>query len=206
MLHAAYDRLNSHDKDNVNNLLQDYYKNHLHDRRVVETIHLYKKTEPRDLVNEMHSIFGTEIGSLPKDLEKYYSKYFINRSVVTSYAAAYQNEFTKREAVIKADEAKLAQMKVDIEAQEQGIQGNLDQINTDRAGLDTAIRSSSRSEYRAMVINFNNEVDVYNNKVENLQAKIAAYNRLVNEVNAIASELASLSQSLDTRFAPQTTQ
>ncbi len=84
MLHAAYNRLNSADKSRIDNSLQKYYQHTLTDQRIKNIIAAYKKTEPNDLVNEMHSIFGTEVAELPPELETYYKQYFSNRSVVVN--------------------------------------------------------------------------------------------------------------------------
>ena len=206
MLHAAYDRLSGKEKNNINAMLKAYYKNELKDSRIIDTIKSYQKSEPNDLANEMHSIFGTEIADLPQALEKYYAKYFTNRSSVTDFADSYQKEFTRREAEINADDAKLNQLKLEIQAEEQGLQIQLSQIEADRARLDSMRASSSNSEYNSAVLNFNSEVNAYNNGVDELRADIAAYNRLVAQRNAIAAELASLSQALDTRLKTQSAQ
>src|SRR5262249_17898052 len=65
MLHAEYDRLNSKDRSYVNGLLMDYYEHDLHDQRIQDVIAAYKLSEPNDVVNEMHAVFGTEIAKLP---------------------------------------------------------------------------------------------------------------------------------------------
>lgn len=98
MLHAAYDRLSSKDKESVDKMLQDFYDNDLKDQRVLDTIAAYKKSEPNDVVNEMHSVFGTEVANLPVPLEMYYKRYFDDRSKVISYSQKYEGEFTSRTA------------------------------------------------------------------------------------------------------------
>jgi uncharacterized protein YukE len=206
MLHAAYDRLNSKEKSHVDNLLEDYFKNSLHDPRIIASIKSYQQSEPKELVNEMHSIFGTEITKLPASLEQYYSKYFTNRHAVTDFADAYQKEFNRREAIIKADDGRLAQLKIQIGSEEQSLQAQLAQINADRDRLDSLRSSRNPAEYNAAVARFNNEVNAYNSGVDSLHANIAAYNRLVAERNTIATELANLAQALDTRLTTQTTQ
>ena len=206
MLHAAYDRLSSKDKSYIDRLLLDYYNHDLHDQRILDTMNSYKQSEPNDLVNEMHSIFGTEIASLPQPLEQYYKKYFADRSIITKDAASYQGEFTTREDQIKADDAQLADMKTQIDTEEQALSNQLAKINSDRARLDS-LRSSGRvNEYNSQVAGFNQEVDSYNSNIIKLRSDIKAYNELVDARNAIASELASLDQSIDTRQAPQTIQ
>lgn len=206
MLHAAYDRLSSKDKSRVNQMLEDFFNNGLHDQRIIDTINAYRQSEPKDVVNEMHSVFGTEIANLPADLENYYKKYFTNRHAVTSYANSYQGEFTSREDKIKADDVQLSQMKSQINREESALQVQLDQINIDRARLDSLRSSGQTQQYNAGVPGFNREVSTYNSGVEKLRGDIAAYNQLVTARNSIATELASLSKSIDTRLTPQTTQ
>jgi len=205
MLHAAYDRLNNNDRSYIDGLLQDYYKT-VTDQRIIDTINLYKTTEPNDLINEMHSIFGTEISSLPTPLEQYYSKYFTNRQAVANFANAYQGEFTSRSDQIKADDTQLAQMKAAIDKEENSLNVQLSQINSDRARLDSERSSGQIQQYNAGVDAFNSDVGVYNSGVQRLKADISTYNQLISDRNTIAKELASLSQSIDTRLTPQTAQ
>lgn len=206
MLHAAYDRLGSKDKTRVNQMLEDFFSNGLHDQRIIDTINAYKQSEPNDVVNEMHSVFGTEVATLPSGLESYYKKYFTNRQAVAAFANSYQGEFTSREDKIKADDARLAQMKTQINTEESALRVQLDQINADRAKLDSLRSSGQTQQYNAGVPGFNREVSSYNDGVDKLRGDIAAYNQLVSARNSIASELASLSKSIDTRLTPQTTQ
>ena len=206
MLHAAYDRLNSKDRNYVDGLLQDFYNNGLKDQRVIDTINLYRQSEPNDVVNEMHSVFGTEVASLPAPLEVYYKRYFDNRQAVTALAANYQAEFTSRSDQIKADDAQLAQIKASISSQEQNLQAQSSRINSDRARLDSLRSNGQIEQYNAGVSVFNGEVNDYNRGVEKLHTDITIYNQLVAERNSIASELSSLDKAIDTRLAPQTAQ
>ena len=206
MLHAAYDRLSSQDKNYVDNLLLDYYHHDLRDQRIIDTINTYKQSEPNDVVNEMHSVFGTGIANLPPPLETYYQRYFSNRQQVAAYANAYEGEFTSRQDQIQADDAQLAKMKTNINTEESDLRAELSQINSDRAQLDGLRSSGQIAQYNASVAGFNSEVDNYNNGVGKLRSDIAAYNQLVGSRNAVATDLASLSQALDTRLTPQAAQ
>jgi hypothetical protein len=196
MLHAAYDRLSSKQKQSVDNMLIDFYQSGLQDQRVKDTIDLYKKTEPNDVVNEMHSVFGTEVAALPAPLESYYSKYFSNRSVVTAFAGNYEGEFTSRTTQINADDGQLAIMKAQIKADEQSLSSQVAGLQADRARIEN---SGSESDINA----YNARVSAYNAGVHKLQSEIAAYNALVEQRNAIAADLASLQGALDTRLTTQ---
>lgn len=206
MLHAAYDRLSSKDRNYIDGLLQDYYKKQLTDQRVIDTINSYKQTEPNDVVNEMHSVFGTEVANLPAPLENYYKRYFDNRQAVTNYASSYENEFTTRENQVKAYKSQLDQLKVSIQSQEADLDAQLRQVNSDRAKLDAERSSGQIAQYNSDVPAFNQEVNAYNNSVEALRGSIRQYNQIVEQYNAVAKELASLAQSIDSRVQTQATQ
>lgn len=206
MLHATYDRLGGSQRKQVDKLLTDYYNNNLTDRRIINTINAYKKTEPDDIVNEMHSIFGTEINDLPQALEDYYKRYFSDRKAVVGFANAYETEFTNREARMKSYEAELSRLRASIEKQETSLQVQLNDINNDRARLDNLRDSGQIQEYNSAIGAFNSKVRAYNAAVTQLRSDIASYNRLVEEYNSVARELASLQQAIDTRFTAQTTQ
>lgn len=206
MLHAAYDRLSSKQRERVDKILTDYFNNNLTDQRIINTINAYKKTEPNDIVNEMHSIFGTEIDDLPPVLEDYYKQYFSDRRAVVAFANAYEAEFTSREAKVKSYEIELSRLKAQIQAQETSLQIQLNNINTDRRRLDSLRDSGQTEEYNSGIDSFNSNVRAYNAAVAKLRSDIASYNSLVEEYNSIARELASLQEAIDTRFTSQTTQ
>ena len=206
MLHAAYDRLSVKERDYVDGLLQDYYNNDLQDQRIKDTINAYKQSEPKDIVNEMHSVFGTEVSSLPAPLETYYKQYFTNRQAITNFAAAYENEFTSRENQINGDDAQLTALKQQIDSEEQGLNQQLAQINSDRARLDSLRGSNQIDAYNASIGPFNAEVDSYNRGVAQLKSDIANYNDLVNTRNSTASELRGLDSAIDTRLTTQASQ
>lgn len=206
MLHAAYDRLSSKQRERVDKILTDYFNNSLTDQRIINTINAYKKTEPDDIVNEMHSIFGTEIDDLPPALEDYYKQYFSDRKAVIGFANAYEAEFTDREAKMKSYETELSRLKAQIQAQETSLQVQLTNINNDRNRLDNLRDSGQTVEYNNGIGAFNSKVRAYNAAVAKLRSDIASYNRLVEEYNSVARELASLQQAIDTRFTSQTIQ
>ncbi|MEX0881829.1 MAG: hypothetical protein WDZ34_03085 [Candidatus Saccharimonadales bacterium] len=204
VLHAAYDRLSQDDKNRINGLLNDFYSDDLRDRRVLETIDTYKQTEPDELLNEMHSIFATEVGSLTPELESYYQRYFSNRSAVVAFANQYADEFASRIAKIKDFERRLVDLKQRIDKEEAALSSQLEQLEADRRRLDSLRASGQVDEYNAAVPAFNAAVNDYNDGVVELRADIAEYNRLVAAHNALAAELSSLYDSLDTSLAPQT--
>jgi hypothetical protein len=206
MLHAAYDRLSSSERERIDGLLNDYFTHNLHDQRILDTINSYKKTEPKDITNEMHSVFGTEISNLPKSLENYYNQYFTQRSAVVSFALSYENEFTSRITQINSYDVQLSRLKSQITAEKQGLDELLNQLNSDRARLDSLRSSGQSAEYNAAVPGFNSEIATYNGGVESYNSDIASYNSVINIRNSIAKDLRSLDNAIDTRLTTQSAQ
>jgi len=196
MLHAAYDRLSVKEKNRVDAMLLDYYNNGLKDQRIISTLNSYKKTEPNDVVNEMHSIFGTEVPGLPSQLESYYTQYFTDRTAVVDFAQNYEGEFTKRTTLLDADLAQMKELKADIQERENTLQSQLAEIQSQRASVE-------RSDDQATVDAYNAKVSAYNAGVAHLRSQINQYNQLVEDYNQIATELRSLQNSLSSQLSTQ---
>lgn len=206
MLHAAYERLSSSDRDYINGLLSNYYQHNLKDKRILTTIESYKKTEPNELINEMHSIFATEVATLPQPLENYYERYFTNRSKVVAYSQKYEAQFTDRLNRINAYDSQLASMRSDIDRRQASLSTQANKIEADRARLDSLKSSGRYAEYNAAVPGFNNEVNSYNAQVEQLRALINEYNQLVVARNSLAKDYRDLQNEIDTRVQSQSKQ
>lgn len=198
MLHAAYDRLSGSDKQKVDKLLTDYYQNELADERVKKIIDAYKQSEPNDVVNEMHSIFGTELRDLPPALETYYARYFTNRQAVAAYASKYQGEFTSRQNAIEQYDAQLETYKNQINSLESQLQGQKLQIDSEQQRLANLRAENNIAAYNSGVPGYNQLVRDYNANVAVLRVLVVKYNNLVNQRNAVAFEVDQLSKELST--------
>lgn len=202
MLHGAYDRLGRNERQQVDTLLTNYYKTQLKDERIQATIEAYKKSEPRDVVNEMHSVFGTEVSSLPSGLEHYYRRYFDNRAQVAAFAAQYQAAFTSRKAAIAAYDKQLIDLKAQITAIEADLKTKHVTIETQQSSLVSLRDSGDVTTYNAGVPAYNNLVETYNQQVETIKNLIVQYNQLVGSRNTVALEQDELSKELSSDVAP----
>ena len=196
MLHGAYDRLSSKERKRVDALLNDYYQHDLHDQRILNTIAAYKKSEPHDVTNEMHSVFGTEVADLPPGLESYYKQYFTDRSRVTGYAAAYQAEFSSRQAAVTQDDAQLKALKAQIDDLEANLRSEQADITDRQTSLANLRSNGDTTSYNAAVPGYNQLVSQYNRQVESLKAMVDQYNQLVAARNETAGEIDSLVKDL----------
>lgn len=201
MLHAAYDRLSGEERERVDTMLMDYYNQGLNDKRISDTVDAYKQSEPNDVVNEMHSIFGTEIATLPVQLEEYYRQYFEKRSTVVAFANAYQSEFTSRQKIVEAADARLKVMKTQIDELNADLKAKQSEINSAQSNLNS-LRGTDVAAYNAAVPGYNRLVDAYNAEIQQLRSLISRYNELVNSRNATAGEADQLTRELSSDVAP----
>ncbi|HEX7368204.1 MAG TPA: hypothetical protein VF261_00925 [Candidatus Saccharimonadales bacterium] len=202
MLHAAYDRLSSAQRKQVDSRLMDYYQHDLHDPTIRAQIAAYKKTEPHAVVNEMHSVFGTEVAQLPTQLEHYYQRYFTNRAAVVAFYNQYQSEFTSRVTTIKADNAQLQMWKPQIAADETNLQAEYASLEAQKGQLDAARSNSRTDDYNNQVTAYNSAVDAYNAQVASLRSLVSQYNALVNSVNNLVLETQQLTNEINSQVSP----
>ncbi len=188
MLHAGYARLSEDARKAVDAQLQDYYDHGLKDKAIKEEIDAYRSSEPGQLLNEMHSIFGTEVKDLPAPLETYYKQYFTNRQAVVAEADRYQEAFRSREAAVAKYDAQLKTLDKTITSQRSQLQDLANTITAMKQRMDADKASGNYESYNAQVPEFNRLVRQYNELRNELLANIKTYNDIVEKRNAIALE------------------
>jgi hypothetical protein len=201
MLHAAYDRLSSRQKKSVDAMLLDYYNHDLHNPTILAQMANYKKTEPDAVVNEMHSVFGTEVDNLPAGLEQYYRRYFTNRSAIAHDYDNYQAEFTSRQTTVANDDRQLATLKKQIDTSEADLQMKSATIQALQSRLTADQNSSDIFAYNAGVPGYNADVDAYNTEVMSLKNNITQYNQLVAARNTVAVESQQLTSEITSQVS-----
>ena len=151
MLHRAYARLSTDEKNRVNGFLDQELSKHPDDSHltyVVDTLKSRKGSSASDISDELHSKFGIEYSDLSPELEEYYKQYFADRQkVVGLYKNGGFNSRVRRmdELAYEADalNSKLVSMRNQLSAyQNAGDTGN----------------------YNSLVSQFNNMVSQYNAK------------------------------------------
>jgi len=203
MLHAAYRRLSSGQRAKVDAMLQSYYDHGLTDQRIKDTIDAYRKSEPHDVVNEMHSIFGTEVANLPGPLEVYYKQYFTDRTKVAAYTAAYQGEFTSRQTQVAQYDTQLKGLEQQIKANETQLEIDKKSLATQNQQLDSERSSGQIAAYNSGVQSYNRAVDSYNRRLTDTKNLISQYNTIVEQRNNIALEEQQLAQELSASSLPK---
>lgn len=203
MLHQAYDRLDGKEKEHIRDLLQAFNDTQLTDENVKEKLELYRQADTVDLINEMHSIFATEIAALPTELEDYYRQYFNDRQKVVAFSQQYRAEFDKLQKQVEAYDAQLASLEKEIEASKNELDDDLDAVQAKERQLQQSSKDDVAA-YNAEVRAYNRMVDAYNAKAEVTRAMIDEYNAIVAKRNDIAFAERQLQQALDSRLTPVT--
>lgn len=201
MLHAAYDRLGSNERERLDTQLQDFYTHHVSDTRIRATIDQYRKTEPNDVINEMHSIFGTEVATLTPELETYYGQYFSHRLTVVGFASKYSAEFTSRQQQVAAYDAQLSSIKATITTNTTELTAEQRALQNSRIQLENE-RSANPSQYNQDVDSYNARVNAYNAKIAVTRELINQFNDIVDKRNAIALEEQQLARAISGDSVP----
>lgn len=199
MLHAAYDRLDTAERERIDQLLLDTYHRDLPDGRIKQTIAQYEANDPSSVPSELHSILGTELRDLPPELEEYYRRYFADRQAIVAYSEQYEGEFTKRQNQVAEYDTQLAQMKAKIEANQRQIESDRASLDQEQSTLEGLRTTGDASTFNDRVTAYNQQVANYNALVQQTREEIDAYNRLVEVRNNLALEVEELTHAIDSR-------
>lgn len=205
MLHAAYARLSSSDKQYVDKLLEAEYQKLKDNKDFAARMAFYAKTEPGQRDNELHSVIGTEVGSLSPALEQYYSRYFQDRSKVVSLHDNYASVFANLQQQSDSLSSQLTslgntinQQTKDYNAEVAALSADINTFNqrANSGGFDSKAQFDSE---RAALVARVSQLDQMRQTINN---EIAQYDSLRSQLQTVASESQALNQSIDSSLAP----
>ncbi len=200
MLHQAYDRLSTEERERINKLLEDFYKNGSLNQDIKAKIDSYTKQVDVVLPNEMHSIFGSEVRDLPSELEEYYKRYFTDRSKVVGFSESYRAEFTRRQELIKQYDAQLSDLKKQINTNKTNLESKMTFLKTKEHEIDQDVANGDQAKYVTDVQAYNATVQSYNTQLTSTRSLIDRHNEIVGLRNEIAVQEQQLQQALDSRL------
>lgn len=198
MLHAVWFRHGNAERQQLEILLVEAYNN-LGSAELKERMDYYKRTEPGEFINELHSILGTEINSLGSELETYYNQYF-NRSKLLEqykqYNTVYESLNKKAEALYAAME-ELAQ---NIESESLNYTNESDKLDAD---IQTFNSNANNGNFLSME-SFYAQRSQLQARLDSLEAKRLAVNELISKYNnynheytEVGNQLQALNKSVD---------
>lgn len=198
LLHAVWQRTSNSDREKLVDLLNKAYQSST-DTALKTRMEYYRRTEPQEINNELHSIMGTEAENLGPDLEAYYSKIF-NRNAVLAlhnqYKQVYANLMDRSEQLY----ASMTELSNSIESRSQQYTKDIAQLNVDI----TAFNDNANSGGFRSLSQFNSERSALVARSEALDSQrtsingdIATYDSYYSEYQSIASEIKVLNESTD---------
>lgn len=198
MLHVAYERLSTAERERIDQLNLEAFDG-LDDTRIRRTMEAYRQRDPTIVANELHSILPTEVRELSDELEEYYAQYFDDRLEVVAFAEQYSGVFEEARQRVQELDLKLKGQLADIEILQNSLDAQATRLESDRDRLNQLLEQEQFEAYNAGVDDFNADVRGYNNTVNQLRSLTDSYNELVAERNSAAVAYESLTTSIDTR-------
>lgn len=202
MLHAAYDRLSSAEKKELEPLLLEQLDK-IKDEDVLETIESYRNGSPDSFINELHSVLGSEVVELIPELEEYYSQYFTDRQAIAETAQAYDEVFNELEAEADKLAAQIEKLVDELDTESARLQKEFTRLGKERKSLQKRIDNGESTSALANEIGvYESDVDQYNDDVTKYQKDIKTYNKLQAEYSALSLRHLELIRSIDSDFIP----
>ena len=201
VLHAAYDRLSGSERKRIDGLTADFFAS-LQNERVKKSIEQYRAKDPKVVPAELHSILASEVRDLTPELERHYSRYFMDRKKLVAFSEQYEQAFTSLEDQVAGYDARLSQLKNQIEANEARLAVLGGGVESQRDRLNELLANKQTEEYNAAVPAFNSLVVQYNNLIGETKRVIAEYNIVVEKRNAANATEQELAQAIDSNSIP----
>lgn len=206
ILHAAYDRLSSSEREKVNELLESQARKIAKDNPdFQDRMSVYDELTSSERVNELHSVIGSEVASISSELETYYKRYFDDRAKVVEYYQNYHSVFVTAEKRAK-------ELAASLDSQAASINKSINEYNQEAAVLESDIVAFNR---RASNGYFSTQQDFElarailvdrTDSLDDLKASITAaidkYNSDKAKFDEVASYLTKLNSSIDSSLAP----
>lgn len=204
MLHAAYARLSSTDKTNVDKLIEAEYAKLKNDDNFKTLAAYYNKTEPGELDNELHSIIGTQVVSISPELESYYSRYFTNRQVVVKLYQQYFSVFQTLSNQATTLLAQINSLKTEIESETTSYNSDVTTLKSDIEDFNNRANSGefdSQSDFATERASLVARQSALETTREQISSEISRYDSLVSQYNSIASESQKLQNSINSSLS-----
>lgn len=199
-LHAVWDRMSDSERTRVSALLEKEYSKLSNDSDLMQRMDYYKRTEPGQLDNELHSILGTEVAALSPELETHYKQYFSDRQKIVDFRTKYATVFTSLKTQADSLFAELTSLGATIESQSKAYDAAVTQLSTDITTFNAKANNgdfSSISQFnaqRSVLLARSQRIDADRAAIS---AEIDSYNAKYKQYQRVSSEIEILNKSID---------
>lgn len=198
MLHAVWYRTPADEREKLAAELKDAYSK-LDNPSLKTRMEYYERTEPGELINELHSILGTEVVTLNDSLEAYYEQFF-DRETVLAFHQQYNTVYTALN--IRADDLyeKMASLSTTIQTRSKAYDTAAARLSADIEAFNARAQSgafSSQAQFyaeRAALIRRSNTLEVDRAAIN---VHIETHNAYYEEYKEIAAQIEVLNDSID---------
>jgi len=200
MLHSVWERMDTSERTRIGALLEAEYKTLSSNTDLTTRMSYYQRTEPGQFDNELHSILGTEIGSLSPELETYYKQYFNDRQKVVDLHAKYNTLFTDLKNQSDSLYSELTTLGATIETRSKQYDADVAQLSSDITAFNARANSgdfasiSQFNSQRATLVARSDQLDADRVSISN---DIDAYNAKYDAYQKISTEIETLNKSID---------
>lgn len=177
LLHAVYDRMSAEERRELSPVLNEIYKKN--QEILGEEIELYDDVDREE---ELFVRIGTEIATLPNELEKRYSEIFKDQDKIVGFYDGYITVFREIERKLKELLARVQELEVDIEGKTEQYEAEVGVLNRDIEEFNACASTPDCFTSRW----------AFNNKRNSLVARQGTLTALYNEINGMISEYNNL--------------
>jgi hypothetical protein len=205
MLHAAYTRMGSGEKQRINTLLEAEYAKLKDNAQFAERMAFYARTEPGERDNELHSVIGTEVAAVSPALEAHYKGYFTDRRKVVDLHAKYAGVFESLQTRSDALSRQLNQLGDKIEQESLAYNAAVTDFDEDFEGFKARVddgRFSSQEELDTERLALVKRAEQLDGQRQAIDGELSDYEVLRQELMSIASQSQTLNRSIDSSLAP----
>lgn len=183
LLHAVWARLSQSEKDALIPILELAYSNNK--AALDKTLEAYNESER---LNELYVRIGTQIKTLPEELEDHYSKIFLDQDHVVSFYETYITPFEKYNSRISVLSAEMETMKAKIDEQTANYEASSAAFSNIVADFNSCAATSgcfsSKAAFGSRRAELVAEQEALNSSYEELSGLIDSYNQKVDEYNS----------------------
>ncbi len=201
MLHAAWDRLSVEERAALEAPLEEAFAQVEPDSELATRIASYEAADPSSRIPELYAIIGTELATIPPALDEHYARWFDDRSQVVTLWEGVQGIFRELEAELNRLSAELEQLAREIEAEQSQAEATASALEADIEAFNArAARPggyTTQAEFERDRQTILDRQAALSQQVDATNAKVAAYNQLVEEFRALNDQAAALDRDLN---------
>lgn len=183
LLHAVYNRLPFWEKNDLNLKLRKVYDSLDETSDIKTSMELYSDDEFYD---ELHSRIGTEIKTLPSELEEHYAKIFKDQDKIVDFYDQYSGTFKKLEKELDELGKKIETGKKYIDEETARLDALAAELNKKIEDYNSRIQSGNYSSVATAQAEGNaiqKEITDLENAYKALNDYITEYNKMIDEYN-----------------------